>query len=163
MGGPRLGFERGFALGAARWSLSPSLGSDPTFDRGSLRLESNTSWDVGVHQLTAQLGLDARFLRQLVLDDDRSRALSFDRLQLHLLGVWDSPHARVKLRLPLLDRGDVLDWGSASVAFTTTSRRVFLAAGAGILAGRPHDRYTLGDYRWWFGCRTRSSIWRCDS
>lgn len=150
IGGPRVGWERGFALGDTRWSLSPSVGVDTSLARGSVRLESNTSWDLGAHQLTAQLGLDARVLRQLVLDDGQSRRLSTDRLQAHALGVWDSPHARVKLRLPLLDRGDALDWGSVSLAYTTTSRRSYVAAGLGLLAGRPNDRYTLGDYQWWF-------------
>jgi len=150
IGGPRVGVERGGRLGATRWSVAPSVGAKTTLKRASLRLETNGSWDVGVHQLSGQLAVDVRFLRQLVVDEELSRDLSFDRVQAHVLGIWDTPHSRVKLRLPLADQGHGLTWGTVSAAWTHTTRRVHVAAGLGMLVGRPFDRYTLGHYAWWF-------------
>ncbi|MBX2803181.1 MAG: hypothetical protein KTR31_36210 [Myxococcales bacterium] len=150
IGGPRLGTEHSVGIGYVRASLSPSVGLKSTGRRASLRLASTVSWELGEHTLSGQLGVDGRWMRQLAVDEALQRATSFDRLQAHLLGIWDTPHTRVKLRLPLRDQGKTLTWGSGSVAWTHTTRRVHMALGVGMMVGRPFDRYTLGDYAWWF-------------
>lgn len=150
IGGPRLGVEHGGELGALRWSLSPSVGVKTTLRRASARLETTLSTDLDAHQLSLQWGLDGRFLKQLSIDDDLRQSVRADRLQSHLLAIWDTRHARVKARLPLADRGQALSWGSASAAWVLTTRRVYLSAGVGLMVGHPYDQYTLGRYTWWF-------------
>ncbi len=150
IGGPRVGVEQGGELGATRWSLAPSLGIKSSLKRASLRLESTASWELDSHVFSVQLGVDARLLAQRTLGESPGRELSFDRVQSHLMGIWDTPHARVKLRLPISDHGRVLSWATVAASWMHTSKRVHLGLGLGMLVGRPYDRYTLGEYRWWF-------------
>lgn len=151
IGGPRVGAEWGTARGGVHASLSPSVGVKTTLRRGSLRLEAALSADVGVHQLTARASVDGRWLRPLEIDDGGlDRPVTFDRVQTDLVGVWDTRWTRAEVRLPLLDQGRTLSWGTGAVQWTHTGRRAYVAAGIGLMVGRPYDQYTLGAYQWWF-------------
>lgn len=152
IGGPRLGLEH--AWSGERWALSvrPSVGVKSTLRRWSLRVEPTLSWRSEHHLLSAELALDARLLDQVqLLEEGRQHELGLDRLQSHLLLTWDArSKVRTKLRLPVRDRGATLSWASGSVAWTHTREHLYLAAGLGMLVGRPRDQYTLGTYHWWF-------------
>ncbi len=151
IGGPRVGTEHGLVDGDWSLSLRPSVGVRTTGRRASLRLEPAVSRVVGSSALSAELGVDLRFLQQLQLETDGARKeLGFDRLQSTLLLAWDHPHLRAKVRLPLRDRGETLRWGSGSVACVHRGERVQFSGGLGMLVGRPKDQFTLGTYAWWF-------------
>jgi hypothetical protein len=152
IGGPRLGSEHGASFGPWLVSVRPSVGVRTTLRRASVRLEPAVSYRAGAVLLSAELALDARLVRQLeLLPEGAAHRPAFDRWQSQLLLACDAgEHVRAKLRLPLRDRGTSLRWGSGSLAWVVTGRRVHAAAGVGMLVGRPRDQYTLDAYRWFF-------------
>lgn len=147
MGGPRLGLRQrvgGFAFDG-------SFGVKHTLHRASVKLEGAHTWTLGDHEVSTAVGLDARFLRTTHVDAERTDTVRFDRLQATGTLTWVAWNRLVsRVRLPVLDRGKSLRYGSGSVAVRAERGRVRAQAGVGMMVGRPKDQWTLGTYHWWF-------------
>ena len=152
IGGPRLGLEVGGGHAEAlSWSVRPSFGLKHTAKRASVRTEATVTYALGRHYLSAELGLDTRWMSTLALADGKQRSLALDRMQSQMVLTWDGfDRLRARVRLPVRDRGTTLRWASGSLAYTRTTRRLHTSIGIGMMVGKPRDQYTLGTYEWFF-------------
>lgn len=121
-----------------------------TTRRASARLDTTASLAVRAHQVSVGLGQDLRLVGRLELGEERDTTWAYDRMQVPLTVVYDGTLGRTTLRtrvdLPLLDRNQVLGYGTGSVSALYDLGALELEAGAGLLVGRPRDQYTLGRY-----------------
>lgn len=148
--GTRAGVEQALLDGPVTWSVSPSLGASWSLARASFRVDTHLSVDAGRERFHASVGADLRTLRQARLSDQRSHAVSVQRLHVPIGVSWD--HAwtdtivRTEVRVSLLDAGRPLTHGVASAQWIHRWGRFHLALGAGVLVGRPSEQVFLGRY-----------------
>ena len=149
--GSRLGLEQAvLSRGDWRWSLAPSVGTTWSLREGGVELRSSLSATAGAHRLNLTAAVRGRVLRQVRLDDTRSRALSADRLLVPVALTHDQRLGeslwRTRLMVAVVDEGEALTYGTLSSSWGHAFGRLHAEVGAGVLVGQPSEHVFLGHY-----------------
>jgi len=156
--GTRVGVEH--EVGSTQtWTVSvvPSAAMKWSGGRVSTRVDALAARTWTHHRAHLGLSSDARLLRQTTLGETRTVAWSLERVDVPLTVAWDwmpdgasgRTMVRTKLRTPLHDEGEALNWLTAQAGWLRrcgAKQRLHIDLGVGTLVGQPTEHIFLGDY-----------------